>query len=108
MAGRCPQCYAELPDDAVWVCPACGYTLRMPVVSKAGIFFMFLGLVLLGAYVLGPDAIGLRSGVIPTDLANLTIAYFPEIVLGTFALGMALAAAGAIKLRGERARMAGA
>ena len=49
MARRCPECYAELPEDAVWVCPTCKYTLRIPAAAKAGIVFMVLGLALLGA-----------------------------------------------------------
>src|SRR5439155_13289928 len=39
MARRCPECYAELPEDAVWVCPTCKYTLRTPAAAKAGIVF---------------------------------------------------------------------
>ena len=65
MARRCPECYAELPEDAVWVCPTCKYTLRTPAAAKAGIIFMVVGLALLGAFVYGPDQIGLRSGFVP-------------------------------------------
>ncbi len=106
MARRCPRCAAELPEDAVWVCPACDYTLRTPGVSKVGILFMFLGLLLVGAYVVGPDSIGLTSGLVPTDLANLTIAYFPELIVATFGFGMLLMFAGAMFVRHERNRVA--
>ena len=105
MARRCPECYAELPEDAVWVCPTCKYTLRTPAAAKAGIVFMVLGLALLGAFVYGPDQIGLRSGLVPTDLANVTIANFPLLVVGAFAFGAFLAAAAALKIRSEQARL---
>jgi len=105
MSTRCPECYAELPKDAVWVCPTCGYTLRTPAAAKVGIVFMVLGLALLGAFVYGPENIGLRSGLIPTDLANLMIANFPLLVLGSFGVGAFLAAAAALKIRNEHARV---
>lgn len=105
MARRCPECYAELPEDAVWVCPTCKYTLRTPAAAKAGIVFMVLGLALLGAFVYGPDQIGLRSGLVPTDLANLTIANFPLFVVGAFGTGAFLVAAAALKIRSEQARV---
>jgi len=108
MARRCPECYAELPEDAVWVCPTCHYTLRTPPAAKAGIVFMVLGLALLGAFVYGPDRIGLTSGLVPTDLVNVTIANFPLLVLGTFGIGAFLAAAAALKIRSEQARVVAA
>jgi len=76
---RCPECYAELPDDAVWA--------------------------LLGVFVYGPENLGLTSGIMPTDLANLTIANFPLLVVGAFAFGAFLAAAAALKIRSEQARL---
>lgn len=105
---RCPECYAELPEDAVWVCPTCRYTLRTPGTAKVGIAFMVLGLALLGAFVYGPENLGLKSGVIPTDFANLTIANFPLLVLGAFGFGALLVAAAALKIRSEQARVAAA
>jgi hypothetical protein len=108
MARRCPECYAELPEDAVWVCPTCGYTLRTPGAAKVGIVFMIFGLVLLGAFVYGPDRLGLRSGIMPTDLADVTIANFALLVLAAFGLGSLLAAAAALKIRNEQARVAAA
>ncbi len=102
MTRRCPRCAAELPEDAVWVCPTCDYTLRTPAVSKLGILFMFLGLFLVGAYVIGPQNLGLTSGIMPTDLADLTIANFPLLIIGTFAFGMFLMAVGALFVRAER------
>src|SRR2546428_311684 len=105
MARRCPECYAELPEDAVWVCPTCKYTLRTPAAAKAGIVFMVLGLALLGAFVYGPDQIGLRSGLVPTDLANVTIANFPLLVLGAFGVGAFLVATAALKIRSEQAKV---
>ncbi len=106
MTRRCPRCAAELPEDAVWVCPACDYTLRTPGVSKVGIVFMLLGLVLVGAYVVGPQSIGLTSGFVPTDLANLTIAYFAELIAAAFGFGMLLMFVGAMFVRRERNRVA--
>lgn len=106
MNRRCPNCAAELPDDAVWVCPACDYTLRTPAIAKVGILFMFLGLVLVGAYVIGPQNVGLTSGAVPTDLANLMVANFPYLVVATFALGMFLMFVGALFVRRERNRVA--
>jgi hypothetical protein len=106
MTDRCPECAAELPADARWVCPTCGYTLRTPGVSKAGIVFMLLGLVTVGAYVMGPDAIGLTSGAIPNQLANLIIANFPLLVIGTFGFGMFLMLVGALFVRSERNKTA--
>src|SRR2546428_13522675 len=70
MARRCPECYAELPDDAVWGCPTCGYTLRTPGAAKAGTVFMVPGLAFLGVSGLGPERFGLTSGLVPTDLAT--------------------------------------
>ena len=105
MTRRCPRCAAELPEDAVWVCPTCDYTLRTPAVSKVGILIMLLGLVLVGAYVMGPESIGLTSGMVPTDLANLMIAYFAEMVVATFAFGMFLMFVGAMFVRRERNRV---
>jgi hypothetical protein len=108
MARRCPECYAELPDDAIWVCPTCHYTLRTPGAAKAGIVFMIVGLGLLGVFVYGPESLGLNSGVMPTDLANLTIANFPLIVAGVFSIGALLTAVAALKIRSEQARVAAA
>ena len=105
VARRCPECYAELPDNAVWVCPTCGYTLRTPATAKAGIVFMLLGLAFLGVFVYGPENLGLTSGILPTDLANLTIVNFPLLVVGMFAFGAFLAAAAALKVRSEQARL---
>jgi hypothetical protein len=106
MTDRCPQCAAELPTDARWVCPACGYTLRTPAVAKVGILFMLLGLVTVGGYVIGPANIGLTSGAIPTQLADLMVANFPMLVIGTFAFGMFLMFVGALFVRRERNRVA--
>ncbi|MFA5895601.1 MAG: hypothetical protein WC985_01680 [Thermoplasmata archaeon] len=108
MSERCPRCYAELSEDSTWICPTCGYTLRTPMVAKVGIFFMLVGLLLLGAYVMGPDAIGLMSGAIPTDLARLMVENFALMVAGTFALGMFLTAVGALVVRRARTHAASA
>jgi hypothetical protein len=105
MVGRCPECYADLSDESVWVCPACGYTLRTPASSKLGVVVMLLGIVLLVTYVVGPETLGLRSGWMPTDLADLTIANYPLLVAGTLFLGMLLVAAGALRTRAERSRV---
>jgi hypothetical protein len=102
MAERCPRCFADLPQDAVWVCPTCGYTLRTPAASKAGLFFIFLGFALSVAYVLGPDAIGLTSGVIPTDLAKFLVANFTALTAAAFAFGFLLVLLGAAVLRNAR------
>lgn len=104
-ARRCPECYAELPDDAVWVCPSCGYTLRTPRVSKVGVVIMVAGLGLLASYILGPERLLPRDGLIPFELVDLTIANFPMLVVGTLGLGMLLALSGALKVRGERGRV---
>jgi len=40
----------------------------------------------------------------PTQLAELTVEYFPLLVLGVLLLGMALVAIGAIRVRVERSR----
>lgn len=106
MTRRCPSCAAEIPEDAVWVCPTCGYTLRTPGIAKLGIVFMFLGLALVGAYVMGPSSIGLTSGLFPTDLANLMVANFAMVAAGTFGLGMLLMLAGALFVRAERNKVA--
>ncbi len=106
MTDRCPRCAAELPKDATWVCPSCDYTLKTPGVSKVGIFFMLLGLVTVGAYVIGPENLGLTSGIIPTQLADLMIANFALLVVAAFALGMLLMLAGALFVRSERNKVA--
>jgi hypothetical protein len=108
MARRCPECYAELPETAVWVCPACRYTLRIPGAAKAGVVLMLFGLALLGAFIMGPENLGLTSGAVPTEFGNLAVANFPLLVVGTFALGALFALAGALKLRSEQARIAAA
>lgn len=105
MARRCPECYAELPADAVWVCPTCGYTLRVPGAAKLGVVLMVFGIGLLGAFLYGPERLGLNQGLVPTDLANLTIANFPLLVVGAFGFGGLLAAAAALKIRSEQARV---
>lgn len=104
---RCPECLGDLSEDDVWVCPRCGYTLRTPAVAKVGIGIMLLGLVLLGTYLLGPENLGLRGGWMPTELADLTIANYPLLVLGTFLAGMFLMALGALRARVERSRVPG-
>ncbi len=106
MTDRCPECAAELPEDATWVCPACGYTLRTPAASKVGVLFMFLGLIAVGAYVIGPENLGLTSGAVPTQLADLLIADFPLLVIGAFAFGMFLMLVGALFIRSQRNRVA--
>jgi len=105
---RCPECYAELPEDAVWVCPTCGYTLRTPMTAKIGVVFMLIGLALSAVYVYGPDKLGLDRGIMPTDLAKLTIANFALLVVGAFAFGALLVALSALKIRSEQARVAAA
>jgi hypothetical protein len=97
-----------LPDTAVWVCPTCHYTLRTPGAAKVGIVFMLLGLALLGVFVYGPENLSLNSGIMPTELANATIANFPFLVVGTFGLGSLLVAVAALKIRSEQARVAAA
>lgn len=106
MTRRCPRCAAVLPEDAVWVCPTCDYTLRTPAVSKVGIVFMLLGLVLVGGYVIGPDNLGLTSGILPTDLAKLLVTNFAQMVVATFAFGMFLMFVGALFVRRQRNRVA--
>jgi hypothetical protein len=59
-----------------------------------------------GGYVIGPENIGLGSGIMPTDLANLTIANFPLMVIGAFGFGMLLMAVGALFVRAERNKVA--
>ena len=108
MARRCPECYAELPDEAIWICPTCRYTIRMPGAAKMGVVLMILGLALLGAFVYGPEQLGLNSGLIPTDIAKPTIANFPLLVVGSFGLGAFLVTAAALKIRSEQARLAAA
>lgn len=108
MSGRCPECYAELPEDAVWVCPACRYTLRTPGTAKMGVVLMVVGLGLLGAFLYGPEQLGLTSGVVPTLLGEIAISNFPLLVVGAFGLGGLLSALGALKIRGEQARVAAA
>lgn len=104
MVARCPRCYAELAEDATWVCPTCSYTLRTPTVSKVGVVIMLLGVVLLGAYVTGPQSVIPRNGWIPYDLVDLTVVNFAILTLGTLLLGMFLTALGALQVRRERSR----
>ena len=106
MARRCPRCAAELSEDAVWVCPACDYTLRTPAISKVGVLFMLLGLALVGGYVAGPQSLGLTSGLVPTDLASLMMDNLPMLVVSTFGFGMFLMLVGALFVRRERNRVA--
>ncbi len=88
------------------MCPACDYTLRTPAISKVGVVVMLLGLVLVGGYVLGPQSLGLTSGIMPSDLATFTINNFAMLVVSTFALGMFLMFVGALFVRRERNRVA--
>ncbi len=67
---------------------------------------MLLGLVLVGAYVMGPDSIGLTSGLVPKDLANLMLANFTQLIVATFGFGMLLMLVGALFVRRERDRIA--
>jgi|GEM_PF-1840406 len=105
MASRCPECYAELPEDALWVCPGCGYTLRTPRVSKIGILFLVLGLVTVIVYVVGPTLVIPRNGWIPFDLVDYLYLNWSLLVILTFGLGLFLVAAGAWKVRAERAKV---
>lgn len=105
MANRCPECYAELPEDAVWVCPRCGYTLRTPGSSKLGVVFSILGLGLLVVYLMGPTIAIPRNGWIPYEIVDLLYLNWSLMVIGTFALGFLLIAAGAWKVRSERAKV---
>lgn len=105
MAARCPECYAELPEDAEWVCPRCGYTLRTPRSSKLGIVVLVLGLGLLVAYLLGPTFVIPRNGWIPYEIVDLLYLSWSLVVVGTFAFGLFLVAAGAWKVRSERAKI---
>lgn len=106
MTDRCPECAAELPEDARWVCPACGYTLRTPAVSKVGIFFMLLGVLTVIGYAIGPDNIGLTSGAIPTQIADWMVANFVLLIIGAFGFGMFLMFVGALFVRAQRNRVA--
>ncbi len=106
MAAHCPRCYAELPEDATWVCPTCGYTLRTPAVAKLGLVIMLFGLVLVGVYLAGPQNVIPRNGWVPYDLVDLTIANFALLALGTILLGMFLTAIGGFVVRNERLRVA--
>ncbi len=92
----------------MWVCPVCRYTLRTPGSAKVGVVLMVLGLFLLGAFVYGPDQLGLTNGFVPSDLARITIANFPLLVFGAFAVGALLVAAAALKIRSEQSRVASA
>lgn len=69
---------------------------------------MFLGLFLLAGYVMGPESLGLTSGLVPTDLADLMIANMAEMVVGTFALGMFLILVGALVVRSAKNRVSAA
>ncbi len=106
MTDRCPECAAELPKDATWVCPTCGYTLHTPAVSKVGIFFMLLGVAAVLGYVVGPDNLGLTSGAIPTQIADFMVANFPLLIIGAFGFGMFLMFVGALFVRSQRNKVA--
>lgn len=76
--------------------------------AKVGVVFMVAGLALLAVFVYGPDQLGLDRGIMPTDLAKATIANFPFLVVGAFALGAVLVAASALKIRSEQIRVSAA
>jgi len=86
------------------VCPSCGYTLRTPAVSKVGVAILLLALILVGAYVAGPQALIPKNGWIPDDIVDLTVANFVWLTLGAILLGMLLTAAGAFVIRSEQTR----
>lgn len=88
------------------MCPSCGYTLRTPTVSKVGVVILLFALILVGAYVAGPQNLIPKNGWIPDDLVDLTVANFAWLTLGTILLGMLLTAAGALVVRSERTRSA--
>ncbi len=106
MTDRCPECAAELPKDARWVCPTCGYTLHTPAVSKVGILFMLLGVATVIGYALGPDNLGLASGAVPTQIADWMVANFVLLIIGAFAFGMFLMFVGALFIRSQRDKVA--
>lgn len=88
------------------MCPTCDYTLRTPAVSKVGILLAFLGLALVGGYVIGPENLGLTSGIMPTQIADFLVANFALVVVGTLAFGLFLIFVGALFIRAERNKFA--
>ncbi len=45
--GVCPQCETKIADAKALICPACGFTLRLPNTAKLGITVMALGVLAL-------------------------------------------------------------
>jgi hypothetical protein len=44
MTERCPRCRSEIENPRSLVCPACGYSLRLPLVGKVGTVLVIGGL----------------------------------------------------------------
>ncbi|MFQ5552706.1 MAG: hypothetical protein ACE5EW_03195 [Thermoplasmata archaeon] len=79
MAKICPRCRAPLENPKGFVCPNCGYPLRLPVVGKAGALLLLGGLLAYVVALFAPEEIWtdvLLVGVIVTviGLAALVVA----------------------------------
>lgn len=48
MPERCPRCREKLGNPRALVCPACGYSLRLPLVGMAGAVLVVGGLLSFG------------------------------------------------------------
>lgn len=78
MPERCPRCRSRLEDPRALVCPACDYSLRLPLVGMAGAALVVLGLLAFGYALLIGDrweqVVTAGFGAIVAGMAGLLLA----------------------------------
>lgn len=83
MTERCPRCRTVLEDPRSLVCRACGYSLRLPLVGKAGAVLMVGGLFsLLAALFVEEMWIDLLTGGLGAMAAGMACLFAAAWLLG--------------------------
>jgi hypothetical protein len=112
---RCPNCLDRIADDRAAVCDRCGYQLRLPRASLAGIALVVAAFVNFFASVFGgslfpfpemPFGLTVPFLESPTPEDLRTVAFWLGAVLVLAGVVAAYAGAYAVRRRGERARAA--
>ncbi len=105
---RCPNCLANLPDDRAAVCDRCGYQLRLPRTSVAGLVVIVIafGCLLVSAFAnwifpWPPRPFGWRIPIV--DTSTPTDLFWVGAVLAVLGGVATLAGAYAVRRRSDRA-----
>lgn len=76
MPERCPRCRHRLADPRRLVCPRCGYSLRLPIVGKAGAVLLAGALVAYVAALFSPEEVWvdvLAGGIAATVVGTVAL-----------------------------------